>query len=1162
MFRIKTELQINILGEADGMFAKKFSVGVSGVALAVCGAGLAVPAYAQDADPAATPEAESIDDAIIVTARRQALKDAISIKRDSDTIVDSVTADEAGRLPDNSITEVLQRVSGVSISRFTGGNGGSTAFQIEGTGITVRGLPFNSSMLNGRQLFSANGASSFGWNEITPELMAGVDVYKASRADMIEGGASMVNLRTHVPFNFNDTQFNVSLGNSYGDQAKKSSPRVSALFSKRFDTGIGEIGVLWDVAYSSLHQQSSNMQVGAMFGEYVPTSTRDDGLALVPSSFRWGTSKSKRDRYGAYQAIQWKPASNLTLTNTLFFSQYVEDRESNTGALGTNPSAAAAVMPAVGSPVEYDANGAFRKGTLAVGSTGKAVDFTNTTKNVSWLRPWYQLDCGASYGAPASTIQWDWSADGNIDPSNPPVGWNGRRLAQCGPAATLNPTGSAGVSHSKNSTLDISQSFVWTPGDRVAVRGAAQYVSSRMSGQDMYVGLNQSSPQVNSMHVDLTGPLPVLSGLSNAGMLDPSKAYLANFAYHAPRNRGKMLAGNIDLEYRVSDEGFLRKIAVGARAARRTENDNFVGTYFAPLGQPWAANKWGNSPNDPNYGPGNIQYLTNPNVPASDYQVAQMRNFFGGKASVPGQLLVPSSSLMHSYDWYRLLTTYNGQLRQTAAGSNVPIRDSNGVIIDGTRDQYWTANIDQGLNKTESRIKNIAAYVQASFAHDRVGILPAFSGNIGVRIFRDSLHATGLLRTPDSGALALTQEDSTAYFNAQQADPGTSPAYPTLYKFVQAYTPQTREYEYTRVLPSMNIKFDVTNKFIIRGAASKSTAPPNLNDIRAGGYIDARSLANPTNSQAPGILTGVVARDSGANLKPTMITSEDLAFEYYPSSSSFIALNLFAKQIKDHPLFSSFVANNLPIPALAFPDGVSTATQPDGSSLGTPTTLDLPWLFLQNKSSTRKAYIKGFEISGRKFFDKLPGLFRGLGIEGNLTFIDSSNPAQQANHVLSPATANGGLNPDGTVPQTYPNLPYSGLSKWAYNVQLLYSRDRLNVRLAYNWRDKALLSTNVNPLSYATSGGNPYTLNTSPTNFDADHSWPVYNMVPAWMAAAGYLDLGVDFKVTDSLSFSFNANNLLNTISRTYQEPIPGVFQPYDYNVSDQRFDLSVRMRF
>src|SRR5689334_14466480 len=172
--------------------------------------------------PSAAKDDQVVDTVkeVVVTARRRALQSAIEIKKNSDTLVDSVVADEAGKLPDNSITEVLQRVSGVSISRFTGVNGGNTAFQIEGSGITVRGLPFNSSMLNGQQLFSANGASAISWNEVTPELMAGVDVYKATRADLIEGGASTIDLRTHVPFDFKDTQFNVTVGGSYGTQVK------------------------------------------------------------------------------------------------------------------------------------------------------------------------------------------------------------------------------------------------------------------------------------------------------------------------------------------------------------------------------------------------------------------------------------------------------------------------------------------------------------------------------------------------------------------------------------------------------------------------------------------------------------------------------------------------------------------------------------------------------------------------------------------------------------------------------------------------------------------------------------------------------------------------------------------------------------------------------
>jgi TonB-dependent receptor len=1083
---------------------------------------------------------KSATTSIIITARRKALADAISIKKNADTIVDSVNADEAGKLPDNSITEVLQRVPGVSISRFNGTNGGSTGFQIEGTGLTVRGLPFNSSTLNGNQLFSANGASAISWNEVTPELMAGVDVYKATRADIIEGGASSIDLRTHQPFDFKTTQFNVTAGGSYGTQVKKASPRISAMFSKRFDTGIGEIGVLWDFAFSRLYQQSSDLQVGAMFGEYVPTSVRDDNLAFVPSSFTWSTSRNKRDRYGAYQAIQWKPASNLTFTNTVFFSQYIEHSQGNSGSVGYTPSAIAEMMPKVGSPVEYDSNGAFQKGTLTIGSTGNSVDYQNVTP--SWVPSYYQLNCGATYGTPPSSILWDWSANAGVPPSDP--NWDGKLLAQClPPTAALNPSGGSSVSHSKNSTLDISQSFVWTPGNRVAVRGGAQYVNSRSTGQQFYVGLNQTSPLVNSVDVDLSGSLPAISGLNTDALLDPSKAYLAQLGYHEPKNKGTMLAGHLDLEYRVSDGGFLRSITVGARAARRIEKDNFVGTYWAPLGQSWLSNPWGPHPGDPTYGPGNILYLTNSRVPQSDYQVSTFKNFFGGAAAVPSQLLVPSDSLMQSYDWYHLLQTYNGQ------------------IPNGTADQYWTQYIDQSLNKTKARIMNKAAYIEARFAHDRIGFIPPFSGNIGVRVFHDSLRSNGLLQTPNASNLALTEADSTAYFAKANNQPGAPAVYPTLYGFIPTFSMQTRNYSYTRVLPSFNIKFDASDKFKIRGAASLSSAPPNLNDIRAGGSIGVRSVPNPTNGNAPRILTGFTSNGGNTDLKPTMITSEDLTFEYYPSSSSFFYVDLFAKQIKDEPVFYSFVANNIPVPAMAYDGGQST--------VGTPTSFDLPWLYLQNRTSTQTARIKGFEIGGRKFFDHLPGLLKGLGIDANLTYINSKNPAQQANSVLTPPPpGNGplgqlpGLNPDGSIPLTYPNLPYAGLSKWAYNVQLLYSRGRVNFRLAYNWRDKALLSTNVNPLSYATSGGNPYILNTSSTNFDSAHSWPVYNMVPAYMAAAGYVDMGFDYKFSERLSLSFNAGNLLNTKSKTLQEPVPGVFEPYDYNVSDRRFDLTVRVRY
>jgi TonB-dependent receptor len=909
--------------------------GASTLMMAVAFLTVGAPAYAQaTSDDQASPasaEADTESDAgskkadegskavsdqsIIVTARRAALQTSQAIKRDSDTIVDSVTADEAGKLPDNSVTEVLQRVSGVTISRFPSTNGGSSAFQIEGTGVAVRGLPYNTSTVNGEQVFSANGSSAIGWQEVTPELMGGVDVYKASRADFIEGGVSLINLRTRMPSDYKKPQLDVSMGVSYGDQAKRFSPNVSALYTKTFDTSLGSIGFLWDLAYSKYFQQSSNMQTGAMFAQYAPEAPFNDtvgaNIGLIPNGYNWGISSNKRQRYGAFQAVEWKPSSNFTVVNTLFYSQYKSNGQGQGAGFGFTPTQSNAIMPVPGQPVSFDEDGAFEKGTIMVGSTGNSVQFANTTAGLDWLPAQYQnLNCGSIYGSPASQLLWDWSP-------NAPV------LVQCTPPLGLSLNGSGSYGESKSSTLNISQKFLWTPTDRLGIRAGAQYIHSRAKSSNMFVNIAQSSNAVDQATIDLTGQVPQVSGLNTAGVLDTRTAYFGSGAFNGMDNTGKMFAGNMDLDYRVSDEGFLRNVSVGVRMARRTENDNFIGTYFFPLGQSWLPRVASMPQRDPNnLAPGNIQYLDFAGVGQSDYIATSFPGYFSGRSPIPSQLFVPNPNLMKSLDWYYLLSRYNGQ------------------IPNGTKEQYWDQYIDNnGTGLTKTRILNKAAYVQVKFGHDRMGIIPAFTGNFGVRVFHDSLRSTGLISVGSNTTLyALSLSDSSQYFAATQAGDGTVP-FPTLYQLNSPNVDQVRNYSYTRVLPSFNIKFDVSSKFIVRGAASLAAAPPNLNDIRAGGSVAGASIANP-NPQAPAILTGLRSQSAGAQLKPVMIRSQDITFEYYPTSQSYFYLDLFAKQIKDQHLFSSFIDRNLPVPVLAFANG---EVPEDGTSpapgVGVPQTL-------------------------------------------------------------------------------------------------------------------------------------------------------------------------------------------------------------------------------
>ena len=102
--------------------------------------------------------------------------------------------------------------------------------------------------------------------EVSPELMAGVDTYKNSTADMIEGGiAGTVNLRTHVPFDSPDFVLAMSAEAGYGDLTDEVKPAGSVLISDRWTTDIGEFGLMGNVAYSEVVTQSQGVQLNRFF---------------------------------------------------------------------------------------------------------------------------------------------------------------------------------------------------------------------------------------------------------------------------------------------------------------------------------------------------------------------------------------------------------------------------------------------------------------------------------------------------------------------------------------------------------------------------------------------------------------------------------------------------------------------------------------------------------------------------------------------------------------------------------------------------------------------------------------------------------------------------------------------------------------------------------
>jgi TonB-dependent receptor len=301
-------------------------------------------------------------DTVTVTGIRGSVYRAQDIKRSADTFVDSVTAEDIGALPDRSVTETLSRIPGVTIDRFLSA-GDPEHPSAEGSGVQVRGMTQVRSELNGRDTFSANGGRSIGFQDVPSELMAGVDVYKNQKAEMIEGGlGGTVDLRTFKPLDFDGQRIAFSLSENYGNFAEQYKPSASALYSNRWDTELGEFGFLVDIAHSELATRTDGMFVRPFF-ETDNTDLNGDGTneqLWLPRGADWRTLDFERERQGIYLALQWRPTDDVELHATVFQSRYDELWYEDAIFVGNDPTA---VRIDTSQPYELD-GGVFRSGRL------------------------------------------------------------------------------------------------------------------------------------------------------------------------------------------------------------------------------------------------------------------------------------------------------------------------------------------------------------------------------------------------------------------------------------------------------------------------------------------------------------------------------------------------------------------------------------------------------------------------------------------------------------------------------------------------------------------------------------------------------------------------------------------------------------------------------
>lgn len=163
----------------------------SAAALAMTTAAIAQTAPEASPAPALQDEESSVDE-IVVTGIRATQRNSIAVKRESATIVDAIVNDEIGSLPDNSVGDTLERITGVTADRF---KGNANELSVRGLGPTL-----SFSTFNGREVSTAGPDRSVAFQQFPSELVNGVLVYKTQSAEFLDGGiAGVIDLRSIRP---------------------------------------------------------------------------------------------------------------------------------------------------------------------------------------------------------------------------------------------------------------------------------------------------------------------------------------------------------------------------------------------------------------------------------------------------------------------------------------------------------------------------------------------------------------------------------------------------------------------------------------------------------------------------------------------------------------------------------------------------------------------------------------------------------------------------------------------------------------------------------------------------------------------------------------------------------------------------------------------------
>ena len=849
------------------------------VAAALAAAIFATSGGAAIAAEAAEAADDEVIEEIVVTGIRGSLRKAIDRKRNADSIIDALVAEDIGKFPDQNLAESMQRITGVAIDRMRG----------EGSMVSIRGLgpEFTRVLLNGRTALSGGSESCAGscpnaqrtqtrvfrFESMQAELVQAVEVHKSAKANLLEAGlGGTINIRTRRPFDNGGERILAANAVVTDDGlADDNGYRFAAVYS---DTWNDELGFLVSVAGDERTLREDWFRIGGyqprvfnnavdLNGAPLPTCTLIEGVntacAYAPRGLAQGTLIEDNQRLNLSAALQWRPNEQWDITVDVSHSDLDRDYEDYHGIWRYNAGLANAA-----SIVQTDQN--------------NMVTYLRTESSQVW-----------SFSRPRTdTVEnQTFAVNAQFTPSEK---W------------TL--------------SFDVTHSI----GDREQVRPDTYYFQSGVPG--VYDARDRYLPSI-TLETDLLDPtlydFAIFADALNISG-DNETAYRFDATYHLDDG----LAINAGISFRDRERDWRRccEWVVGPRAR-----------HFGPIGSE-------------GLGMVDIEYTVLP--------VDDLHSGISGIES-PKTFLMPIADSVR--DIYRFGRADEHPPSVAARASRSHDEDFD----------FWE--------------ETLSVYFMMDVAGS-IGDIP-WSGNVGVRWIEVERASSGNVQPVDR----IFLNDTVGIWEFELG--------PSEF--------QEHGNRLAELLPSLNLKFDITDDLVGRFSWGKTMTQPSFTQLNPGGEKD----NNP-----------MVVEEGDPKLKPYIAEQIDIGLEWYPMDDAIFAVHAFGKEV------DGFIINVSELRDWIDPTTGGTVCCEDGSNVT---------VLFQGPANSDDVFIGGFEVAAQYLFTNLPAPFDGLGLQFNHTWVTTD---ADLSNTLRTATF--------TVP---------GLSENTTNMVLFYEKDRISTRLAWNRRE-------------------------------------------------------------------------------------------------------------